>query len=100
MNFLKRLSGIFAAPARRSGASSYSFAVQCNRCGEVIRSRVNWGADLSPDYDERGNVTTYFCRKVLVGTQRCYQPIEVTLTFDSRHQLSDKQITGGKFVDI
>jgi hypothetical protein len=40
----------------------------------------------------------YICRKVIVGSQRCYQPIDVSLTFDSRRRLVDKQITGGQFI--
>jgi len=99
VNLLKKLSGLFAATASKHEADSCVFTVTCGRCGEVLRTRINPGADLSPDYDEGENVTAYYCRKVLIGKQHCFQPIEVTLKFDARHQLTDKQIAGGKFVE-
>jgi hypothetical protein len=36
-------------------------------------------------------------RKVLMGSGRCFQPIEVTLKFDEGRRLLERQITGGKF---
>jgi hypothetical protein len=47
--------------------------------------------------DEKGE-TTYFCRKTLIGSERCFQPIEVELTFDAQRNLIDKQIQGGQFI--
>ncbi len=109
MNFLKRLTSFFSAPSA-SSSRYYWINVKCNRCGEIIRGRVDLHNDLSIDYgigeggekSERssgeGNVT-YFCRKVLIGEQRCYQPIEVELTFDKDHRLLDQKIKGGKFIE-
>ena len=99
MNLLKTLAGLFTAPLQSSGGHLYSLAVQCNRCGEVIQAQVNLNNDLSVEYDENGNVTSYFCRKVLIGKQRCYQPIEVTLTFDAKRKLAGRKVTDGKFVE-
>ncbi len=108
MNFLKRLASFFSAPSA-SSTRYYWINVKCNRCGEVIRGRVDLLNDLSIDYgigedgqeSERpggeGNVT-YFCRKVLIGEQRCYQPIEIELTFDKDHRLITQKIKGGKFI--
>ena len=75
----------------------YSFAVKCNRCGEIIQARVNLSNELSVEYNEKGNAAVYLCRKVLIGNQHCFQPIEVTLKFDSRHRLIEQQVTGGQF---
>ncbi len=109
MNFLKRLASIFSAPSSSPGRYYYIY-VTCGRCGEKIRGRVDLHNDLSIDYGVRedseesqppageGNVT-YFCRKVLIGEQRCYQPIEVELTFDKDHRLLDQKIKGGKFIE-
>jgi hypothetical protein len=52
--------------------------------------------DLSPIYNETG--VTYFCRKVLIGQQHCYQKVEVEMSFDERRQLTDRQISGGSFI--
>jgi hypothetical protein len=65
----------------------------------VIRAQVNLSNDLSVEYDDKGNVTSYFCRKVVIGKQRCYQPIEVTLTFDANRKLVERKIKDGKFVE-
>jgi hypothetical protein len=99
MGFLKKLSSFFAAPARSSNDNSYWITVQCNRCGEQIRARVDLLNDLSPEYGESGEMT-YLCRKVLMGEKLCFQQIEVTLTFDANRKVLDRQITGGKFVDV
>ncbi len=98
MNLIKKLTTLFAATAQ-GGGHTYSLAVQCNRCGEVIRAQVNLSNDLSVEYDENGQVTSYFCRKLLMGKQRCFQQIEVTLTFDARHKLIDRKVTDGQFVE-
>ena len=99
MNFLKALSSLFTPPAPGHTESTYNLAVQCHRCGEVIHTHINLNNDLSADYGEDGSEATYLCRKVLVGKQRCFQPIEVRLMFDAQRKLTDRQITGGKFLD-
>ena len=93
MNFLKK---IFPVPSG-SASSSYSFAVKCDRCGEVIESRVNLNNDLSVDYE--GGRDVYFVRKVLMGTGLCFQQIEVEMKFDGPRRLLEKHITGGRFVE-
>jgi len=99
VNFLKRLFGLGASPAQKRDANSYLLTVRCNRCGEVIQTRINLDDDLSIDYAEDGSTTGYFCRKVLMGTQSCFRPIEVRLTFDVQRRLTDRQISGGDFVE-
>lgn len=98
MKFLKRLSDRFVSHAQDSDDSSFWITVQCERCGEVIRTRIDMTNDLSAEYGEGENVATYFCRKVLIGKQSCYRPIEVMLTFNASRKLIERQITGGKFV--
>jgi hypothetical protein len=98
MNVLKQLSGLFASSAR-GGENAYWLTVRCNRCGEVVRARVNLYNDLSVEYDEQGKKTAYRCRKILTGGQRCFQSIEVMLTFDASRNLIDHQITGGTLVE-
>ena len=99
MNLGKKLSGLFRATPQERGDLPYMIAVQCDHCGEIIRSRVNLSDDLSANYDEDGNITNYFCRKVLIGRERCFRPIEVLLTFDAQRRLTGREITGGRFVE-
>jgi hypothetical protein len=98
MGFLQKLGGFFSAKPAEDQVSYY-LKVKCNRCGEEIQVRINLYNDLSIEYDESGNTSGYICRKVIVGSQRCYQPIDISLTFDSKRKLVDKQITGGLFVE-
>ena len=97
MSFFKKLSELFSTPGG-ADASAYWLAVKCNRCGEAIRARINLNNDLSLDYDQDGRAT-YFCRKMLIGEGRCFQRVEVELTFDKDKRLVDREISGGQFVD-
>ena len=98
MKFIKRISSLFAGAAQDNKDSSFWITVQCDRCGEVIRTRIDRSNDLSAEYGEGESETAYFCRKVLIGKQGCYLPIEVLLRFDANRSLIEQQITGGKFV--
>ena len=95
MCLFKRLFG----PAGQREDNAYWIVVQCDRCGEIIRARVDTRNDLSINYAESEAGTTYFCRKTLIGDNLCFQPIEVELTFDANRHLVDRQIKGGQFVD-
>lgn len=94
MDFLRRLF----APATPS-RPVMAITVQCLRCGETLTTEINLNNELSADYGvDGGGATTYVCRKLLTGTARCFQTIEIVLTFDADRRLRDQQITGGKFV--
>jgi hypothetical protein len=97
MGILKKISSFFSAPAVQESNALYVY-VQCNRCGEKLRGRVDLRNDLSPEYENSDVPSAYYCRKVLIGEQRCFQSIEMVLKFDGRHRLVDKTITGGKFI--
>ena len=93
MNLLKKI--LPGVPAQRA-APFRSFAVQCSRCGETIHGRIHLANDLSADYQDDRLV--YRVRKVVMGSGRCFQQIEVEFTFDSDHEVIDQQIAGGRFV--
>lgn len=94
MNIFEKLAKAFApAPKGRF----YNFSVRCNRCGEIIQGQVNIYNDPSLEYDANDK-PYYICRKVLIGSGRCFQPIEVVLTFDESRRIVNRQITGGEFV--
>jgi len=98
MSFLKKLTGIFSPSSPKAEEGVYWIYVQCNRCGEKLRARVNLFNDLSVDYGEGEVAKAYYCRKVIIGEKLCFQPIEVTLSFDSNYKLVDQQISGGKLI--
>jgi hypothetical protein len=91
MGILKKL---FGSGTTSSSSAFYTFSVRCDRCGETIEGKVNLNNDLSLD-DEGG----YHVRKVLMGSGRCFQQIEVVLKFDASRQLQERQISGGKFIE-
>jgi hypothetical protein len=93
MNFIKKLfSGSPSAPQ----SNFHSFAVKCNRCGEIIEGHINLSNELSMEYEEAGNV--YYVRKELMGSGKCFQRIEVEMKFNASKQLIEKQVQGGTFV--
>lgn len=95
MSLFKRVSSLLSS---KSGTPAEWVAVKCNRCGEVIRARINLYNDLSLEYDESGK-EIYFCRKMLMGEGRCFQRIEVELTYDANRKLLSREISGGQFVE-
>jgi hypothetical protein len=97
VNLLEKLASFFTSQGARDAYAHWVY-VQCDRCGEKIRTRVDLRNDLSLHYGETDRDTTRFCRKTLVGSGRCFQKIEVELTFDIRCQLIDRQIWGGTFI--
>ena len=94
MNFLKRLS---SGPAPAPHSNFHSFAVKCNRCGEVIEGRINLNNELSMEYEDSGNI--YYVRKTLMGNGKCFQRIEVEMKFNASKQIIEKQVQGGTFME-
>lgn len=99
MSILKKLGEIFGASGKPDEKVMW-VSVKCHRCGEIIQGRVDLRNELSAQYEEDGR-TTYFCRKELMSdTGRCFQRIEVELTFDANRRLQQRQVRGGSFVDM
>lgn len=96
MGFFQKLARLIS-PSRLRETPVYWIHARCDRCGEEISARVNLYNDLSIEYE--GDQASYHCRKVLMGEGRCSQRIEVWLTFDQNRQLSDRQISGGTFIE-
>ncbi len=94
MGFLDKIMKSFSGESPKF----YPLSVKCNRCGEILTAQVNMANDLSVEYNATGNPQSYSCRKVLLGSSRCFQSIEVVLKFDSRRSLQEKEIHGGTFV--
>jgi hypothetical protein len=97
MSWFKKI-GSLLAPKGNAEDKTYWIYVQCKSCGEKIRTRVNLYNDLSIQYGEGGQQDTYLCRKTIMGKARCFQRLEVTLSFNAQRQLIDQQIKGGEFI--
>jgi len=96
MGFFKKVASFLSAtPTEMETLGLY---VRCDRCGEAIGTRIHLHHDLSSLYDEGGQGGAYFVRKTLVGSKRCFQPIEVELTFDANRKVIAREITGGQFI--
>ena len=99
MSIFKKLSKAFSAQSAKTDRTLY-FYVQCDKCGEKLRARVDMWNELSPEFDGKSEIAiSYHSRKVLIGEKRCYQPIELNLKFDKDHKLVEKQINGGKYIE-
>jgi hypothetical protein len=92
MNSLKKL---FSGGSARPQSDFFDFTVKCNRCGETIKGHINLANDLSRNDDNNG----YLVRKVVMGSARCFQQVEVELQFDSNHKLLEKQALNGTFIE-
>ena len=92
MSFLKKL---FSDTPTKVEKRYYTFQVKCRRCGEIIEGRIDLDNDLS--LEDGGN--SYIVRKGLVGSNRCFQQIEVEMTFTPSRSVIEKQIQGGTFVE-
>ena len=92
MGFLETVKSFFSSSPPAD--SFYIFHARCRRCGEVIESRIHLQYDLSLQEDG-----SYIVHKSLMGNQRCFERLEVTLTFDNNRQLIDRTIGRGEFVE-
>lgn len=91
---LKRL-GIGGAPTDRG----IYYYVRCDKCGEKIRFRVDPRWDLAPSYDDGDEASSFTVTKHIVG-QKCFRPIEVTLTFDRNRKESSRSVSGGQLITV
>lgn len=91
MDIFKRLGRLFSGqPPQQPG---YWIYVQTHRCKEKIATRINLNADLSLQDDD-----SYYVRKLLTGTSRCFEQVEVELFFDAQRNLVEQKISGGTFI--
>lgn len=97
MSFLRKIASALSPKGAEEGEALWVY-VRCNKCGETIKTRIDLRHDLTPNYSDEGRVTDYVVRKGLIGSQRCFERIEVKLTFDPQRQLISREITGGQFI--
>jgi len=97
MSFLKKIASALSPKGAKEGEGLWVY-VRCSKCGEAIKTRIDLSHDLTPNYTAEGRVTNYIVRKVLIGSRRCFEPIEVKLTFDAQRRVSSREIAGGEFI--
>lgn len=91
MNFLKNLFG--GGDSSRGDDQGFYVYVKPKMCQEIVKVRIDMMNSLSRMDDGEG----YFVRKTARG-QRCPFAAEMTLYFDDRRTLIDRQIDNGEFV--
>ncbi len=95
MRWLKQL---FTRRTRAEGNTALWLYVRCRRCGELIRVRIDRRYDLASEWREPGEPgPAYTMHKDIVGN-RCFQRIRVTVGFDARLQMVERQIEGGELL--
>jgi hypothetical protein len=80
-----------------SGGDVYWIYARCRRCGEPLLGRV----DLRNEPSLADDGETWIVRKGLIGSgfDRCYQLVEVTLTFDAAKQhVQDSEVVDGELI--
>ncbi len=78
-------------------SNSLYFYVQCDRCADVVRVRVNTANELQQEFAESDGVNGYSLRKTVVDA-RCFRPIQVTMRFDGRRRETSREIQDGRFI--
>jgi len=84
--------------------------VRCDKCGEIIRSRVEKAYELEAEYDggnghhladddEEPKPTGYTLHKELVGSD-CQNLIHLAMRLDGHRCVINRNIEGGQFVEF
>jgi hypothetical protein len=97
MGFVDEITSALSGGTRKQADVHWEY-VRCSRCGEEIPVRVDLRHELTPQYGEGEGA--YFVRKGVIGSggTRCFQTIEVRLTFDAQKRLTSREISGGTFI--
>ena len=95
MGFLKKLASFFTSSGETNAHFEY---VQCARCGEKIRVRVDLRNELTRDYESSEGA--YHVHKGVMGTgdNYCFQMIDIDLYFNADRDLVSRYISNGEFI--
>jgi hypothetical protein len=95
LNSLRRLVGGGAASG--ADANITEIYVQCRRCGEPLKGRIDMRNEPSMAEDS----DNWVVRKGLMGSGEnlCFQTVEVILTFDpQKRNIVDSEVIGGRLI--
>lgn len=79
--------------------------VQCNRCQDVVRVRINIAnevSELSDDEDDaelRGDSDARYAITKGVVDARCFRPMRLIVRFDKSRRELERTVEGGTIVD-
>jgi len=83
--------------------------VKCDRCGEMIRTRVEKAYELESEYDlsnahdvnedEEPKPSGYTLHKEMLGV-KCQNLIHVEMHFDCHHRGMTRKVEGGQLVEF
>jgi len=101
MGFLDSLKKLFSGGGGGDRGERYhTVYLRCQRCGEPLALRIDLSNDLSPEWNQSSAGGSdypdyYSTHKTVIGSGRCYAPIEVDLVFSKQKQVESQQAQGG-----
>jgi hypothetical protein len=99
MGLLDGLRSMLSGGGGAAGdATAYWIYVQCAKCGEALKVRVDRRYDLMQEFSDQDRVSGYSLHKAIIGSNRCFQAIHVTQRLDASHKVKSQEITGGRFL--
>lgn len=72
--------------------------VECGKCGERIRVRINKKTDLQNEFRRPGGSGSSFTLKKEVMGNNCYNLMEVYLEFNDQYRILSKRVKNGKLL--
>jgi hypothetical protein len=98
MDMLKSALGFGGGAGGGADRGLYLY-IQCKRCKDVVRVRVNMANDLQQEYVENADdVAGYGLTKGIVDS-KCFRPMTLTMRFDRRRRELERSVEGGELVD-
>lgn len=95
LDFLRTL--LFNKPIPHEG--KMPIYVRCDRCGEALLTEIDLQHDLSVIYGDLPAQDRYVTNKIVIGSNLCFQRIEIELQFDAKKQIVAEEIRGGKRIE-
>ncbi len=72
--------------------------VQCNRCQEKIKLRIDKTLDLESEFPRAGREDISFVLKKEILGNKCFNLINVDLGLDRKYKAISSRIEGGRFI--
>ncbi|HAJ37998.1 MAG TPA: hypothetical protein DCL15_20190 [Chloroflexi bacterium] len=99
MGFFSRIMAAFTGKAPGGNDRYLPIYVLDHRCREPISGQIDLLNELSLAEEEGGG---YYVRKVLhtSGASRCFGQVEVQLWLDSKKQIKQHEVHGGRWLTV
>lgn len=100
MSILDRLfgrGGRASGSAADDSSATYYF-LKCDKCGEIVRVRVDRRWDVEQRFEGSGDGTSgYGCSKEVIG-KSCFKMMKLSVEFDLQYHETSRELRGGTFV--